>query len=394
MRVLSHDNDVVWVNYHGSRRPRLNMQDARGIVRVLRHAARGARPVSERMTQFTPLVWPGSSSPLVTRLNRTLVAGQIRRVIARQRRSAHQPIQLWTFAPDVAYLAGAFGEECLVYYCVDEFSQFEEFDEQAVVAAERRLIAAADVVFTTSAKLYETKSALHSNVHLVRHGVDVPHFARAVDRKLRLPEPIRHLQPPLAGFIGLVHHWIDVDLLAGVARKLPHISFVMVGECKTDVSALKALDNVHFTGRQPYGLLPAYCSAFDIGLMPFKLTRMTENVNPIKLREYLAAGLPVVSTSIPEARGLVPPSFLADDSDGFAAACEHALKRSTLATRAVTSAMMEGHSWQRVARRVSWLVSQVVHQPQRPHHPGLSPPGMRDRDPMPGDPHPAKLLGP
>ena len=366
MRVLSRRNDVVWVSYHGSRRPRFNRADRGSLISALRRVASGVRPINERMVQITPFVLPGAPGRWREVVNRLLLVSQIRRVIDQRRRSSDQPVQIWTFAPDVAYLAGAFNEECLVYYCVDEFSKFEGFSSEAVAAAERRLISAADLVITSSSQLRQSRAASHPHVYLVRHGVDHSHFTRALPPASTsaddhaVPQPIRHIPRPRAGFIGLVQHWFDIRLLRDVARMLPEVSFVIVGESQVDVSSLAELDNVHLVGRQPYESLPAYCAAFDLGLIPFVRSPMTDNVNPIKLREYLAAGLPVVSTSLPEVQLLAPHVLVADDAPRFAAACRQAIATDSLAARRLRSESIAGQSWEAVAERVSRLVAGAI----------------------------------
>ncbi|MCB9849683.1 MAG: glycosyltransferase [Phycisphaerales bacterium] len=360
MRLLSARNEIVWVNYHASRRPNLSRGDLRSAAGVLRRIARGTRPIQEHMVQTTPLVLPGAAGGFRDAINRLLLISQLRRIIKRRRRSPDQPVQLWTYAPDSAFLAGALGEEALVYYCVDEFSEFEGFDREATLRAEDELLSKADLVITTSQRLFAARRERHPRAYLVRHGVDHAHFAKAVDRKLPRPETLRGIRGPIIGFIGLVQHWFDAKLMERVARRMRDASFVIVGDCRIDVSRLKRLPNVHFTGRQPYDSLPAYCSAFDVGLIPFVRTSMTDNVNPIKLREYLAAGLPVVSTSLPEVRPYAPDVAAIDGVDGFVQACRNALAVSEVAQRRARSERMTTESWEAVTARVSKLVNEAV----------------------------------
>ncbi|HRX86942.1 MAG TPA: glycosyltransferase [Phycisphaerae bacterium] len=360
MRMLARRNDVVWVNYHASRRPRFNRADLRSALNVLRRIAGGTRPIESRMVQTTPFVLPSGATPFRDAVNRRLLALQLRRIIRARRRSADQPVQIWTFAPDVAFLAGAFGEECLVYYCVDEFSEFEGFDRAATLAAEAALMARADVVMATSERLFAARRDRHPNVHLVRHGVDHAHFAQAVERDLPKPGALRGISGPIAGFFGLIQHWFDAALLADVARRLPDVSFVLVGETVVDVGPLAELPNVHLLGRQPYAELPAYCAAFDVALIPFVRSPMTENVNPIKLREYLAAGVPVVSTALPEVRPYAPDVACVDDAEGFADACRRALATDSIAARRQRSAWVADESWDAVTARVERLVCAAI----------------------------------
>ena len=104
----------------------------------------------------------------------------------------------------------------------------------------------------------------------------------------------------MIGFHGLIADWVDVELLAHVAKSFPGGSLALVGKTTTDVSRLQRLPNVHLLGRKPYAELPAYCKGFDVALNPFRINELTLNSNPLKVREYLAAGLPVVSTPVPE----------------------------------------------------------------------------------------------
>jgi len=344
MKVLASHNRIVWVNYRGSRRPRVSRADATAILATLRDVLSGVQRVSESMVTLTPLVIPGPRHPGLRYLNERLLVAQIRSALR---------------------LVGKFGEQCLIYYCVDEYSAFEGFDGQAIRDDEQRLIQKADVVITTSSSLFESKRRLHPRTHLVRHGVDVEHFARAVTRDLPVPEDIAGLPRPIFGFFGLLHHWIDVELVARVARSRPQASFVLLGDCATDVSALRALPNVHLLGRRDYRTLPAYCSAFDVALLPFRINDMTRNVNPIKLREYLAAGLPVVSTPLPEATAYRPDVLVAADSAEFCRCCDQALEDSDPDARRRRSARVAEESWDAVVDRLSGIVGSVVEQSGR-----------------------------
>src|SRR5439155_9087354 len=129
-----------------------------------------------------------------------------------------------------------------------------------------------------------------------------------LDPEPAFPADVRDLPKPIFGSYGLVAEWVDHEAMARVAEAYPHGSVVIVGEHNNANAAgmarLRALPNVHFLGRKPYAALPGYCKAFDVALLPFVKNELTENANPLKLREYLAAGLPVVATDIPEARAL------------------------------------------------------------------------------------------
>ncbi|MCH7700144.1 MAG: glycosyltransferase [Planctomycetes bacterium] len=354
--LVQRDNHIVWVNYHGTRRPVLSRRDIGAAWRTLRQACRGATHVSERFTQMTPLLIPGRHEGWLSAVNRRLVIAQIRAVLKRAQRLDPRPLQIWTFAPDVAFLAGQFGEERLVYYCVDEFSAFECLDSATIRRSERELIDRCDVVVTTSEPLFEAKRKLHPNTYLVRHGVDITHFGRALDSVGSVPADIADMASPIFGFFGLFDHWFDEALLADVAAARPDFSFVLIGERRVPLSRLAALPNVRFLGRRPYADLPAYCAAFAAGLLPFKRNEMTRHINPIKLREYLAAGLPVVSTSLPEALRYRPAVRIADDPRSFADALAGVSVAGTVEQRRQIQKMVVDESWSSTVDRLDRIV--------------------------------------
>ncbi len=324
MRALSSHNDIVWVNYRGTRRPRATAADFRSAKEILRRSVMGIERVAPRIHQITPFVLPGGGR-FADRVNRRLLVRAIRNVAAAVDPARARPVQVWSFAPDAAFLVGALDEECFVYYCTDDYTRFEGFDLDRIRRTERRLLCLADVVFATSEELLRRKRLERADITLMRHGVDFDHFASAWRQTLPLPTDITEIPRPILGFFGLIHHWIDVTLIADVARLRPHYHFVLIGDCKSDVGVLNCCDNVYLLGRKPYSLLPAYCRAFDVALLPFVRSPMTRAVNPIKLLEYLAAGLPVVSTSLPEALRVPGPIRFGDRAIDFARACDESL---------------------------------------------------------------------
>jgi glycosyltransferase involved in cell wall biosynthesis len=206
----------------------------------------------------------------------------------------------WVFNPPAAVIAGTLDEDKLIYYCVDEYTAFSGVSGQSMVDFENQLLRQADLAIVTSERLLQSRRKINPNTVLVRHGVDFTHFRRALDPETLVPAEIRDLPKPVIGFFGLIADWVDVDLMAEVAKHFRAGSMVILGKATTDISVLQSLPNVHVLGRKPYADLPAYCKGFDVALMPFRINELTLNSNPLKVREYLAAGLPVVSSPIPE----------------------------------------------------------------------------------------------
>jgi glycosyltransferase involved in cell wall biosynthesis len=171
-----------------------------------------------------------------------------------------------------------------------------------------------------------------------------------------VPDDVAHLPRPILGFFGLIQDWVDIELLAEVARRRPTWSIVLIGDLATASKPRVETDNLHVLGRRPYEDLPGYCRVFDIGLIPFRVNELTRNVNPIKLREYLAAGLPVVSTPLPEVAAYEPLVYIADGVDAFVGACERAMADDGPELVARRQAAMQQETWRAKVERLSELV--------------------------------------
>lgn len=314
MRILARDNRILWVNSIGNRAPKVNAHDAKRIVNKLKSFTKGIEEVEKNLFVLSPLAIPFYGNEAVRSANRSLLRLQIKAAI---RKLGMKNVISWSYLPASAPVSGTLGEELVVYQCVDEFSAFSDTNGRHIAELEEQLLKKADLVITSAERLYQNKVKVNPNTVLVRHGVDFTHFVKATDPATPIPADIANLPKPIIGFFGLVADWVDTDAMAACAKAHPEGSVVIIGKVApdADMSALKAIPNVHFLGRKPYSDLPGYCKAFDVALMPFKVNELTLNANPLKVREYLAAGVPVVSTDIPEVRKVGLCKIAKDSAD-------------------------------------------------------------------------------
>jgi glycosyltransferase involved in cell wall biosynthesis len=359
MRELAGTNHVLWINWHASRRPSLNRRDLASILEKLTQFRRGLVKVQERLWVLTPLVVPLPSSALARTLNRWLVKLQTRWIL----RKLPARRQVWSFTADIGPLLGGFGEELVVYYCVDEFAAFAGYDIETTRRLDRELCEAADLVITTSQALYESKRPLNPNTIYVPHGVLYTHFAQALDPAFAVADDLKELPRPIIGYYGLVQEWQDLDLVAAIARRRPDWSLVLVGKVQTDVSRFRDIPNMHFLGQRPHAELPHYSRGFDVAIIPHKITELTRNMNPIKLREYLAAGLPVVSSPLPEVRAYEPEVRVASGVEGWIAELERAIADRSKSADRKRSALVAGADW---SVRVDAIVRAIEALPASP----------------------------
>lgn len=299
MRILARDNRILWVNSIGNRKPKANAHDARRIFSKLGAFTRGIQEVEPNLFVLSPLAIPFYGKGAVRAANRALLWAQIRAAIAKL---GFKDVISWSYLPASAPVSGTLGEKLVVYQCVDEFSAFSDTNGRQIAELEQQLLQKADLVITSAERLRDNKIKVNPNTVLVRHGVDYAHFVKACDPATVVPEEIANLPRPIIGFFGLIADWVDQEMLEAVARAHPEGTLVMLGKVApdVDVSRLKEMTNVIFLGRKRYDELPAYCKAFDVAVNPFRVNELTLNANPLKVREYLAAGLPVVSSRIPE----------------------------------------------------------------------------------------------
>ena len=301
MRLLARENRVLWVNSVGYRGPSLNRADLGRALRKLRAVSLALSEPEPGIFLLSPLALPLYGNAAARRLNRALLGFQVRRAM---RQLGFRRAINWVFNPPAAVIAGRLGEEVLIYQCVDEYGAFTGVSAAAMEEFERILLAKADVSIVSAERLLEPRRRLNPATVLVRHGVDYQHFRRALDPATPVPADIAGLPRPVLGFFGLIADWIDLELLARLAEHFSGGSVVLIGKAATDVSALAGISNVHLLGRKAYADLPGYCRGMDVALNPFRINQLTLSANPLKVREYLAAGLPVVSSPIPEVAAL------------------------------------------------------------------------------------------
>jgi glycosyltransferase involved in cell wall biosynthesis len=288
------------------------------------------------------------------------VRSSVDRMLRAQR--VNRPV-LWHYTPLSEPMSRGMAGAAVVYDCMDELTAFKDAPA-SLRTAERRLMERADLVFTGGQSLYEAKRHQHPSVHAFPSGVDADHFRRArAPQDLPVPDDMAAIQGPRLVYVGVIDERIDLDLVRELADARPDWSIVLIGPVvKIDESALPRRPNIHALGMRGYDELPAYLAQADVALMPFARNDATLYISPTKTPEYLAAGLPVVSTSI---RDVVQPYgnlglvAIADEPDAFVAACERVLTdRPRLgAVDAILRRLSWDATWERMSARIAEAVA-------------------------------------
>jgi glycosyltransferase involved in cell wall biosynthesis len=321
MRELSRVVPVLYVNSIAMRMPRVSegRQFVKRIVRKLGSLRRGLVKVRPSFGVFSPFALPG---PIGTPLSRPFVPLQIQRAAFAM--GIRRPL-LWVACPPADRFLDALGPVGVVYQRTDRYEAFAGVDPEFIGSCNASLVQRADLTLYCSSLLMEEEGERCRRAAFLDHGVDYDAFASAGTAEDGVPADVAALPGPRVGFVGGIDaHTFDPELFLAVARQLPEASFVLVGSCSLPEDWCD-LPNVHLLGQRPYEEVARYMAASDVLIMPWNKSDWVAACNPVKLKEYLAVGRPIVSTGFHELKGYTGLVRVADDADAFAAAVREAL---------------------------------------------------------------------
>jgi len=314
-----------------------------------------ARPLLERtrpadgLTRIVPILPAGLDAAETEEALKALLHNELTRHAC--------PLVFWYYTPMMRGFTASTRPDLVVYDCMDELANFA-FAPDDLAQHEQALLTRADIVLCGGRSLYEARRGRHHNVHCVPSGVDVAHFARGADGQ---PGPADQaaLPRPRLGYYGVIDERMDLALLADAAQARPDWAFIMVGPVvKISETDLPRAANIHWLGGKDYADLPAYAAGWDVALMPFALNASTQFISPTKTPEYMASGLPVISTPVRDVLtgyGTLDSIRIAEDAAGLIAAAE-ALLAAPEATRASWSAeardCLSDKSWDGIVARI------------------------------------------
>ncbi|MHC4975164.1 MAG: glycosyltransferase [Planctomycetota bacterium] len=322
MRELSREVPVLYVNSLGMRVPRVGEGSmfVRRVLRKLRSMARGFVRVRETFGVCSPISFPGTVG---MRISRRLLPGQVRRCARRM--GITKPL-VWVACPPGASVVTDLHPVGLVYQRTDRYEDYENVDVRQIVAYDQTLKRRADITVFCARVLHADERDECKETIFIDHGVDYERFASAGDR-FEEPADVAEIDHPRVGFVGGIDaSTFDPELFVEVARRLPDVNFVMVGACSLPEGWCE-FPNVYFLGQKPYEQVADYMASCVALLMPWNRSDWIQACNPVKLKEYLAIGRPIVSTSFPELdhyRGLIR---VADGGEAFASAILEAIRR-------------------------------------------------------------------
>jgi glycosyltransferase involved in cell wall biosynthesis len=310
---------------------------------------------SEHLVIVAPHVPAGLSQPQTEAAQSTLLQNLVRSMNIER-------FVLWCYTPMAIGIWRELEPLVTVYDCMDELSLFQGASP-LLKARERELLARADLVFTGGRSLYEAKREQHERVFAFPSSIDAAHFAQARGT-LGEPEDQRTIPHPRIGFFGVLDERLDIDLLRSIADSRPDWQFVLLGPvAKIDPAVLPAAPNIHYLGGKKYEELPAYIAHWEVATLLFARNDATRFISPTKTPEYLAAGRPVVSTSI---RDVVRPYgdlqlvSIADEPAAFVAAIGRALESQDPAWLIRVDRLLSNQSWDATWKGMAEIINGVI----------------------------------
>jgi beta-glucosidase/6-phospho-beta-glucosidase/beta-galactosidase/glycosyltransferase involved in cell wall biosynthesis len=273
---------------------------------------------------------------------------------------------LWYYSPmDAAWSLGHFENRGIIYDCMDELSQFTGAPK-ALISNEARLMEHADVIFTGGYELWLRKKQ-RENVHFFGCGVEFNHFAQAQDEYTTIPPDIDFMARPILGWFGVIDERVDYGMVGEMARLRPEWSFAMVGPVvKVDPNLLPHSPNLYWLGQRDYTVLPNYCRAFDICMMPFSINAATQYINPTKTLEYFATGRPVISTPVTDVvRQFSDLVEIVKTTDEFLAAAERLLQQPDQERIARGIEKARASSWESTVKAMREIIGKAIADPGR-----------------------------
>jgi glycosyltransferase involved in cell wall biosynthesis len=375
-RLALSGSHVVFVENMGGVRT-VRLRDAGRMARRLGHISsrrsRRAPVTPSALDLVAPLLLPFPRSRLARRVNEVLIRRLARSI---RQRSGADPI-IFSFLPSrealelIARVRGP--ASVVVYYCVADFAELAQ-DRHAILTTEGALVRSADLVFANSTRFTERFGPLNRRVFYFPGGVSLAHFDPNSVKEI--PVEIRGLARPLIGYVGGLHHHLDIELLGKLAASMPEASIVVIGPELTDIGDLGAFANVRLLGPRAWMDLPPLLASIDVGLIPYIHSAYTATVYPTKLFEYLAMGKPVVSTDLPEVRRLELPEFavrVASDHQGFIEAVRAALSEADESGPQRRRELAEQRDWGAIVAEMAGLIAEAVEEkakrsPSPPSH--------------------------
>jgi len=339
---LLHRYPVLWVNTIGTRSPRLSWEDAGKAWSKLRQWAQGeqfGQKLPSNLAVINPRMYPGFSRQWQRRINAKAICAAVNRALG-PRSGGEKRIAITTIAI-TSDLIGKLDVDYWVYYCVDDFSVWPGLHGQVLDAMERQLVAGVDQIVTVSRTLGHRIADMGRDSVLLTHGIDMNHWqARS---GVSLPRWWKCLSKPVLLFWGVVDQRLDYAWCRALAQRCGTLA--LVGPVQSPDARLAKLQHVKIPGPVPYAQLPVLAEAADVLVMPYADLPVTRAIEPLKFKEYLATGKPVVVRKLPATQAWAEAADVVDAVEDLTAAVMQRIREGVPASQRQVRRSLDGEAW-------------------------------------------------
>jgi glycosyltransferase involved in cell wall biosynthesis len=267
---------------------------------------------------------------------------------------------LWISRPEQRFIVGHANEMLSIYHVVDEYSGYTDLSvdkQRRLQKEEARLLAAVDAVVVVSPELQQSKTVSGREPYVVENAVDFERFSEVADR----PSDMAKLSGPIFGYSGLIGRRLNISLILKLAKMEPGWAIVLLGKvdprgCEREIELMRSQENIHMLGQKAVTEVANYVANFDVGLLPYELDLETENISPLKMYEYLAVGIPVISTPIPAALRSADVVSIAGSDAEFASLCRAALQADDEYQRKTRIEFARSNTWEKRVDQLSEII--------------------------------------
>ena len=358
MRQLLGRYNIIWVNTIGTRAPRLDIATLSRAAGKLKSWVRPTQVTSTNEgddglagpepTVTSPRMWPWFTKSIDRRINKLALSKQLKTVLA----DAPKPAIAVTTLPITADLVGEIPVEKWVYYCVDDFSEWPGLDGSTLKRMDELMLAQADTIVGVSDRLQEIAKDAGRESELLTHGVDIDFWQSGSKTDV-----FKNVDGPVAVFWGVVDQRMDVPTVQRLVERMNGGAVMFYGPQQDPHPELLAMERCHFPGPVPFNELPSLAASADVLIMPYADLPVTRAMQPLKLKEYLATGQPVVVNRLPAVETIADQMDVADSPNEFADMVIKRLKSGTPDEQIVARKDLEAESWAAKARQLeTWIL--------------------------------------
>lgn len=291
-KYAANGNKVLMVNLVGTRAPQATKYDILKIFRKVKEWFSGYKIING-IYVICPFRFPFIKYEIFNQLNQLILYIYLKYYF--RKFNISKPI-FWVLNVLYPDLLKRIDKKTVIYYVSDDYGLFTGNIREVFEKYEKKMLEISDGVITVHRNLYRKLSIYNTNTINILNSTNPEHFINS--DKTIIPQDLKSIKHPIAGFSGKIEDWVDLELIKGCALRYPKYSFVLIGPEKVDTRPMHSIENIYFLGKKDYKELPFYLNNFDICLLPFKKNKLTESMSPLKLVEYFAVGKPTVAINI------------------------------------------------------------------------------------------------